>query len=153
MPVHFDNRGIDHGVFHVWVLRDGIKKPFENIGFHPVPEADIHRIPFAEARWQVPPRAAGPHDPKHGLEKTPVVLAATPRIAGLAKAMWRHFRPLGVGQYESFHPELESHQARVENPESQQPLARIAANPVQQVDKLLPRNWKPPERIPQALAA
>jgi hypothetical protein len=40
--------------------------------------------------------------------------------------MWRHLRPLGVGQYESLHPQLESQFKRVANPYSQQALEQIA---------------------------
>jgi hypothetical protein len=35
-----------------------------------------------------------------------------------------HLRPLGVGQNEAIHPQLESHQAPAVNPKSQQTLAR-----------------------------
>jgi hypothetical protein len=39
----------------------------------------------------------------------------------------RHLRPLGVSQYKSLHPELESDFARAANPKSQQALEQIAA--------------------------
>jgi len=30
-----DDGGVDHGVLHVRLIRSGIEKPFENIGFNP----------------------------------------------------------------------------------------------------------------------
>jgi hypothetical protein len=36
-----------------------------------------------------------------------------------------HFRPLGVRQYKSFHPKLESQTSLEWNPKSQQALARL----------------------------
>src|SRR4051794_40488736 len=36
VAVHLDDGGIDHGVFHVRLIRDRIEQPFENIGSHPV---------------------------------------------------------------------------------------------------------------------
>ena len=40
-----------------------------------------------------------------------------------------HLRPLGVGQYESFHPKLESQPAIRWNPESQQALRHREPSP------------------------
>jgi hypothetical protein len=31
--VNLDDGGVDHRAFHVGFIRDGIEKPFENIGF------------------------------------------------------------------------------------------------------------------------
>src|SRR3954465_10526126 len=51
-----------------------------------------------------------------GLDKQAVVLAASPRITGLAQTTRLHLRPLGVGQNEAVHPKLESQPSLNENP-------------------------------------
>src|SRR3546814_9916293 len=56
----------------------------------------------------------------------PVVASASPGVRRLAQTMRFHFRPLGVRQYESFHPKLESQTSHQWNPESQQALAIVA---------------------------
>src|ERR1700741_2272971 len=84
---------------------------------------------MGECAPQVAPRAAGASNPQHRLHEQPVILAAAPGIARLAKTQRLHFRPLGVCQNESVHPELESQPRSDENPESQQTLvSRSSAN-------------------------
>ena len=42
VAVHLDDRGIDHGVFHVRLIRDGFEKPLVKTSpLYPVPVADI----------------------------------------------------------------------------------------------------------------
>jgi hypothetical protein len=53
-----------------------------------------------ERGWQARPRAARVSNPQHRLRKQSVVPAAAPRIAGIAKTMRLHLRPLGVSQNE-----------------------------------------------------
>src|SRR3546814_8073428 len=81
MTVHLDDCGIDHRIYHVRLLRDGVEQPLENIGLHPIPIALEHRVPFAERARQVAPRAARPHDPQYRLDKASIIAAAAPRIA------------------------------------------------------------------------
>jgi hypothetical protein len=76
---------------------------------------------MAECARQVTPRAAGASNPQHRLHEQPVILAAAPGIARLAKTQRLYFRPLGVCQNESVHPELESQPRSDENPESRIP--------------------------------
>ena len=57
---------------------------------------------------KVAPRAARPHDPQHRFDEAAVVASAAPGVRRLAQTMRLHLRPLGVRQYKSFHPELES---------------------------------------------
>ena len=104
MAVDFDDGGIDHGVFHVRIIRDGVEQTLENAGFGPVPEARERTVPVPERRRQVAPRAARAGYPKHSLDKQPVVLATAPGIARLAQTQRFHLRPLGVAQYKSVHP-------------------------------------------------
>jgi len=92
-----DDGGIDHGVLHVRFLRGGIEKPFENIGFHPVPKPLEDRVPAAELGGKIAPRAAGSRDPQHRLDKPPVILTAATGVRLLPPAMRCHFRPLGIG--------------------------------------------------------
>jgi hypothetical protein len=58
-----DDGGVDHGVFHVRLIRGGIEKPFENIALHPVSKPLEDGVPGAELGWKVAPRAAGSRDP------------------------------------------------------------------------------------------
>ena len=103
MTVDFDDRGVDHGIFHVRLCRHRIEQPFENIRLHPVAVALEHRVPASERRRQIAPRAAGPNDPQHRLDKAPIVAPTPARIAWLPKAMGFHLRPLGVSQNKSIH--------------------------------------------------
>ena len=122
VAVHLHDRGVDHGIFQVWLVRGSVKEPSPHISPHPVAEARERRAPVAEVRWEIPPGASRPHDPQHRLHKQPVVAAAAARVPRLAETVRLHLRPLGIGQNESVHPELESHTAAQEKPNSQQAL-------------------------------
>src|ERR1700688_5038223 len=118
----FDDRGVDHGVFHVWRLGAVLKKPGENVRFDPVAVALENSVPIAEERRKITPRAARPHDPKDRFDEAAVVASATPGVRRLTQTMRLHLRPLGVRQYESFHLKLESQPSHGWNPDSQQAL-------------------------------
>jgi hypothetical protein len=122
VAVDLDDGGVDHSVFHVGIVADSIEQPFPDICLHPVAEPREHAVPVAERARQIAPGTASAGDPQHRLHKQPVILAATPGIARLAKTQRLHLRPLGVRQYESVHPKLESQLRSGENPESQQTL-------------------------------
>jgi hypothetical protein len=69
-----------------------------------------------------------------------------------------HLRPLGVGQYESFHPKLESQPAIRWNPESQQALeqdrkVRRRTPPSPRHPRLLEKPCAPTRRVSSFLAA
>jgi hypothetical protein len=123
VTVDLDDRGIDHGIFHVWLIRSGVEKMLENAGFAPIAVTHEHTVPLTELLRKVAPRAACSRDPQHCFNEQPVITPATPRITGFAQTMWFHLRPLGVRQNESIHQKLESHQAFEGNPDSQQTLA------------------------------
>ena len=102
MTVHFHDRGIDHGVFHIRLAADSIKEFLLDIGLDPVATAFENGVPFAEFFRQIAPGAACAHDPRHGLYKQTVVHASWPCIARLAQAVRGHQCPLLVAQYSSF---------------------------------------------------
>ena len=108
VAVDLDDGGVDHGVFEVGVVLTGPEKPSENIGFHPVTVSLEYRVPLAEAGWQITPWGAGSDDPENRLNEQPVVGPAASGVGRLPQTMRLHFRPLGVGQHESLHPERES---------------------------------------------
>jgi hypothetical protein len=122
VAVDLDDGGVDHGVFHVGLLRARFEKPNENIGFDPIAVSLEDRVPIPEKGREVTPGASCPHDPKHRLDEPTVVAPASSGVRRLAKAMRFHLRPLGVRQYESFHPKLESQSGSQWNPKSQQAL-------------------------------
>jgi hypothetical protein len=123
VTVDLNDRGIDHGIFHVGLIRSGIEKMLENAGFAPIAITHEHTVPLTELLRKVTPGAACSRDPQHSFNEQPVISPATPRITGFAQTMWFHLRPLGVRQNESIHQKLESHQASKGNPDSQQTLA------------------------------
>src|ERR1700747_66566 len=124
VAVDLDDSGVDHGVFHVRLVRAGFKKPDENVGFDPVAVSLEHGVPFAKKGGQIAPRAPRPDHPQPCFNEQPIVLAASTRVRRLAQTMRLHLRPLGVSQNESFHPKLESQTSFPWNPESQQTLER-----------------------------
>jgi hypothetical protein len=58
MAMNLDDRRIDHRIFHVWIIRDGVENPFENTSFHPVAVAFEYRIPIAKHRGKIAPPPA-----------------------------------------------------------------------------------------------
>jgi hypothetical protein len=125
MAVDLDYGGVDHRVLHVGLVRDGIKKTFENIGFNPVSIPLEDGVPGPEQRRQIAPRAAGSRDPQDRFDKPPVILTAATGVRLLPPAMRLHFRPLGIAQHISVHPKLESQYLAWGNPKSQQTLGRV----------------------------
>ena len=117
-----DDGGVDHGVFHVWRLGAGLKKPGENIRLDPVAVALEDSVPIAEERRKITPRASRPHDPEDCFDEAAVVASAAPGVRRLTQTMRLHLRPLGVCQYESLHLKLESQPSLGWNPDSQQTL-------------------------------
>jgi hypothetical protein len=85
-----DDGGVDHGVFHVWLVRAGLEQPDKNVDFYPVAVALEDSVPVAEKGRQVTPRAARPHDPLHRLDEAAIVTHATPGVRRFAQAMRRH---------------------------------------------------------------
>ncbi len=122
MAMDFDNGGINHGVFHVRLIRHRLKKPLKNISFYPIPVALEDRIPVAKLCRQITPGAAGARNPQNSFKKQPIIAATASRVARFAQTMRLHLRPLGLSQYESVHPKLESQPNKDGNPESQQTL-------------------------------
>ncbi len=141
VAMDFDDGGVDHGVFHVRLLRAGLEKPDENIGFDPVAVALEDGVPFAEESRKITPWTSRPHDPKHRFDEAAVVAPAAPRVRRLTETMRFHLRPLGVRQYESFHPKLESQSNLRWNPKSQQPSRYRLSSPCEMaaVTFMLPR--------------
>ena len=118
----FDDGGVDHGVFHVWRVGAGLENPGENLCFNPVPVTLKDSVPVAKERREITPRASRPHDPKDRFDEAAVIASAAPGVRWLTQTMRFHLRPLGVCQYESVHPKLESQTSQKRNPESQQAL-------------------------------
>jgi hypothetical protein len=122
VTVDLDDGGVDHGVFHIRLLRAGFEKPNENISLDPIPVSLEDSVPVAEKGRKISPGASCPHNPKYRLDEATVIASASSRVRWLAQAMRFHLRPLGVRQHESFHPKLESRSGPQWNPKSQQAL-------------------------------
>src|SRR3954469_12504039 len=111
-----DDVRVDQGIFQVGIVRDGVEQPLPDVRLHPIAEAREHAVPVPERGRQIAPGTARADHPQDGLDKQAVVLAASPRITGLAQTTRLHLRPLGVGQNEAVHPKLESQPSLDENP-------------------------------------
>src|SRR5262245_49892319 len=122
--MNFDDGAIDHGVLHIRLIRAGLEQPSENAGLGPVAVALEDAVPVTEECRKIAPRTSCPRDPEHRFNKAAVVTSAPARVRWFAQTVRLHLRPLRVGQYESFHPKLESQTSVRWNPESQQALGR-----------------------------
>jgi hypothetical protein len=92
---------VNHDTFHVGVIGDGIKNPFENISFHPMAEALENGVPVAKRGWKITPRGPGSGNPQDRFhEKTPIPAGAT-GVAFLAKTMRLHQSPLRITDHKS----------------------------------------------------
>jgi hypothetical protein len=88
--MNLHNRCVDHGIFHVRLIRAGLKKFHENIGFQPIALPFESRVPIAEQIRQIAPRTACAGNPKNRLDEAAIVAAATTGIRWLAKAVRLH---------------------------------------------------------------
>jgi hypothetical protein len=127
--MELDDGGVDHGVFHVWRLRAGLEKLGENVRFDPVAVALENGVPVAEERRKVTPWASRPHDPNDRFDEAAVVASTASGVRRLTQTMRLHLRPLGVSQYESFHPKPDLQPSLRWNPDSQQALVRHPPGP------------------------
>lgn len=119
--------GVDHGVFHIRLIRERIEYPFEDIAFDPIAKALEDRVPVAESCRQIAPRTAGPRDPQHSLQEHASVRTGAPGIARLAQTQGLNLLPLRIRQAKPIHQNLhvwkfESRLAHKGNPDSQQAL-------------------------------
>jgi hypothetical protein len=122
VTMELDDGGVDHGVFHVRLVRDRVEQALPHVRLCPVAETRVHAVPVAEGARQFAPWTARAGDPQYCPDKQAVVLAAASGIARFAETNRFHLRPLGISQNESFHPKLESQPSPNENLESQQAL-------------------------------
>lgn len=116
MPVDLYDRRIDHGIFHVRLVRARLEKPDEDIGCAPISKTPKGRAPIAEMRRKVTPRATRAGDPEHRLHKPTIVAAAPAGVAALPQTVRFHPRPLGVRQNIAIHPKRESLLTLLVNP-------------------------------------
>src|SRR5260221_13514417 len=113
-----DDGGVEHDVLHVRLLRAGLEKPLEDIRLHPIAISLEDGVPVPESGRQITPGASRSHDPQDRFDEASVVAAAASGVRRLAQTMRFHLRPLGVRQYISFHPKLESHPSHGGNQEA-----------------------------------
>ena len=93
VTMHFHDRGIDHGVFHIRLAADSIKAFLPDTGLDPVAKA-------FEMVFHLPNSSGQSHQglhPQHGLCKQALGRASSPCIARLAQAVRCHQCPLLVG--------------------------------------------------------
>src|SRR5258705_12619328 len=95
VAMDFGDRGVDHGVFHVWRVGAGLEKPGENIRFDPVAVALENSVPVAEQRRKITPRAARPLDPKYRFDEAAVVCFPAAGGRWLSHTNGVHLPPLG----------------------------------------------------------
>src|SRR5258705_12755607 len=93
VAMDFDDRGVDHGVFHVWRVGAGLEKPGENIRFDPVAVALENSGPVAEQRRKITPPSALPPRPKYRFDEAAVVGSAAPRRRLVTPTMALHPLP------------------------------------------------------------
>ncbi len=106
MAMHPDDRGIDHRVFHVRLVRNRVEHALEYIRLHLVAEPLEYGVPVAKQIRQITPRATGPRNPQDSFREQTSVPAGSTWIRRLAEAERCHFLPLGVRQTEPFHGKL-----------------------------------------------
>src|SRR4051795_7585489 len=72
VPVDFDDGGVDHGVFQVGIVRDGLEQTLPDVRLHPVAKAGEDAVPVPERGRQIAPGTAGADNPQHGFDKQAV---------------------------------------------------------------------------------
>lgn len=122
MAVNPDHRVVDHGIFHVSIIRDSLENLLEN------PRILFSRCsagkPSSSARNTsvVPPWTACKGYPQDSLNEESVILPVAPAIRLLSRAQRFYLRPPGTRQYKAIHTGFEAHPETLKKASSQQVL-------------------------------
>ena len=108
MAVNPDDRGIDHGVFHVGIVRDRLEHAFENMGLDPMAKALEDGVPLAKRCWQITPGTASSRDPQHRFNKQTSVTASLSESVYVLQRRRKQLQALGI--YEDASPQELPHQ-------------------------------------------
>jgi hypothetical protein len=101
-----DDRGVDHGVFVVRIVRQRFEKTLPNPFDRPARETRVNVLPGSEARRHVAPGNAGPKFPNHGLDEQLIAkIAVAPDVPGTTRQMFFNPRELVVPQSVTVHQE------------------------------------------------
>jgi len=99
-----DDGGVDHRVFVIGIIGQGLEKILPNAFFSPTRETPVRVAPATEALGQIAPRRANAEFPDHGLDKKPVAaIAVAPHRARTARQQIFNPRELVVPQSMAFH--------------------------------------------------
>jgi hypothetical protein len=104
--VDLHDRCVNHGVFHIGVIRDGVEYPFENISFDPMAKSFEHGVPMTEILRQIAPWAPGSRNPQNRFDEQPSLPSCPARVTPFAKTMRFNLLPLGVRQAKPIHEKL-----------------------------------------------
>ena len=100
-----DDGGVDHGVFVVGVIGQGLEKTLPNPCLRPTGEPGVIILPGAEALRQIAPGRSRTKLPNQSFNKNTVApLAIAPNVAGATRQQRFDPRKLIVPQSVTFHP-------------------------------------------------
>src|SRR5262245_48883207 len=92
---------VDEDIFEIGIVAEPLEKAFPNTLLRPPPEASIRGEPFAECFRQIAPWRARSRNPKHGLDKEPVVTPAAAGVTDFTRKLRRNPFPLRIAQHPS----------------------------------------------------
>src|SRR6266550_5095138 len=99
-----DNGGVDHGVFVIRIIGQGLEKTLPNPARGPARKALVDVLPVTEALRQIAPRSARTEFPDHSLDKQAVAqFAAAANRAGTTRQKSLNPRKLVVAQSVALH--------------------------------------------------
>jgi len=68
--------GVDHRIFVVGIIRQGLEKPLPDPTLRPPAEPPMGVLPIAETFWKIAPRRTRPELPDHRFHENPVAQLA-----------------------------------------------------------------------------
>ena len=88
MRMHLAMAGVDHEPFKVRLVHQNFQQFFPDALIPPSAEPLIHTAPFPIARRQVSPQRSCAQNPKHTVDKLPIILCYATPLAPLTWQMW-----------------------------------------------------------------
>ena len=79
---------INHKPLKIWLIYQSFKQSFPYAAIPPTNETPMSIAPAAEVGWQITPRRASTHDPKHGINTATVVVRPTTPSSLAARQKW-----------------------------------------------------------------